>query len=161
RRRLAALELQALRPLATPAAGASGAAAQSDDERRHETARLDEQAETLESELARHSAPLRRQRSLPAPAALLGRLPRAPPAHAALGELVQFPPYRFAASMSENRGTPDHYLAMVMQSGGAIGVADLGDAGPIDTAASALTKSLRQPGNAPDVGRALGQLLMA
>jgi CHAT domain-containing protein/Tfp pilus assembly protein PilF len=153
RRRLASLQLQTARP--NPDKGK--------DAPRPEvaTAQLEEEAEAIEDQLARRSAALRLERSLPDPPVLIERIRRALPARTALLEMVLFHPQPSGALLGDERSLPEHYLGFVLRATGEVLATDLGEASPIDDAASALRQALSKAGSAPDAGQRLGRLLMA
>ncbi len=158
RRRIAGLELKAVMPEhqgrveAESALHAAAAEAQ----------QLALQAAAIEEQLAHSSAPLRMQRQLPEPAAVVAAVAHQLPPQTALVELVLFRPIRFEAgpdvpsSMHENY----HYLALVLAPNGDVKSSDLGDASTIDRAVAALREALSKPGSAPNATRALAKLLM-
>src|SRR5262249_33507162 len=107
------------------------------------------------------SAPLRLERRLPDPPMLIEGIRRALPAGTALLEVVLFRPQPLDARLGGERSLPEHYVGFVLRATGEVSAADLGEASPIDDAASALRQALSKPGSAPDAGQPLGRLLLA
>jgi CHAT domain-containing protein/Tfp pilus assembly protein PilF len=156
RRRMAGLELQAVKQTDKGPEDAGSAVRRA----REAAEKIEAEAETLEDALARKSAPLRMQRKLPEPPAVIESVARALPAGAALVELVLFHPYRFAEGPFV-KPSSQHYLGLVLGSDGEVGAVDVGDAAVIEDAAVSLRAALDKPGSPPDATRALAHLLMS
>ncbi|NOJ92511.1 CHAT domain-containing protein [Corallococcus coralloides] len=102
---------------------------------------LAEQADALEADLARRSAPLRALAALPSPADIVDRVAQALPQD---GALVEFIYYRdnSLADNGASRTTGLRYLALVLLPDATTRAIDLGPAGPMDLAASNLRAAL-------------------
>jgi CHAT domain-containing protein/Tfp pilus assembly protein PilF len=106
---------------------------------------LTEQADTLEADLARRSAPLRALFALPPPAELVEHVAAALPSDGALVEFVAYEDsplvVRPGSPASQNPGEL-RYLALLLFSDGRTCAVDLGPAAAIDQAALRLHKAL-------------------
>jgi len=103
---------------------------------------LDQQRETLESEISARSAEFRAQSR---PVTLLS-LQAAIPDHAALVEFVVFQPFDAKAPVdSESAFGRSRYIAYVVRHQGAVHWKELGSSEEIDTAVAALRGALRDP----------------
>ncbi|WP_395849820.1 tetratricopeptide repeat protein [Cystobacter fuscus] len=109
---------------------------------------LTEEGDSLEADLARHSAPLRALTGLPSLAEIVERVAASLPKDGALVEFIAYeddplvhPPGTPPAPLPE----PVHYLALVLFPDASTRAVDLGPAAPIDLAASRLRKALANP----------------
>ncbi|MFL6229739.1 MAG: CHAT domain-containing protein [Pyrinomonadaceae bacterium] len=127
------------------------------DARRAEEARLGTEIERLEQEVSARSAAFRAQ-SQPVS---IERVRAALPSGAALVEYTIFRPFNHRARTSAERWGAPRYAAYVLDEGGAVRWADLGEAARVESAASALRALLVRPGNDPKpAARALDELIM-
>jgi len=104
-------------------------------------ARLTQESDAVEADLAKRSAPLRAQRSLPSVDSILDRVAASLPADGALVELVAYAGRPLFSRPGVPESTlPAHpgYLALVLLPGGLTASVDLGPAAPIDSASSRL-----------------------
>ncbi|WP_257448435.1 CHAT domain-containing tetratricopeptide repeat protein [Archangium lipolyticum] len=137
-------QLRGLRTqLATLSHQGPGALSSADYQQRLKS--LAEQGDALETQLARHSAPLRALTALPGPAQIVDRVAAALPRD---GALVEFVAYKDRPVVSRP-GTPKsqvtgelRYLALVLLPNATIRTVDLGPAAAIDQAASAFRDAL-------------------
>jgi len=110
-------------------------------------AKLAEEGDALEADLAKRSAPLRALVALPPAAELVQRVADALPRNGALVEIAAF----VDRPLNPKPGTPEiklpaqpRYLAMALFPDGRTGAVDLGPAAPIDAAAATLRDALAE-----------------
>jgi len=106
---------------------------------------LANQCDTLETDLARRSAPLRALTALPSPGEIVERVASALPREGVLLQFVAYADHPTASSRDLPESTlPSRlrYLAMVLFPDGRTGAVDLGPAAPIDMAALRLRDAL-------------------
>ncbi|HZI06073.1 MAG TPA: CHAT domain-containing tetratricopeptide repeat protein, partial [Archangium sp.] len=110
------------------------------------------EAEALEAELARRSAPLRALSELPSPDEVLGRVAAALPGDGVLVELVAYHDRPLVpepgAPLSQGPGEL-RYLALLLFADGRTGAVELGPVEPIDRAAQRLHDALSVPTSSP------------
>ncbi|HEX8436704.1 CHAT domain-containing tetratricopeptide repeat protein, partial [Archangium sp.] len=106
---------------------------------------LAEQGDALETQLARHSAPLRALTALPGPEQIVDRVAAALPKDSALVEFVAYKD----SPVAPKPGTPEsqlprelRYLALVLLPNATLRTVDLGPAHAMDQAASTLRDAL-------------------
>lgn len=106
---------------------------------------LADQADAIETRLARSSAPLRAFKELPPPDQIVGSVAGALPSHGALVEFIAYDD----SPLVPKPGTPPtqvprepRYLALVLSAEGRTGAVDLGPAAPIDHAVLRLRELL-------------------
>lgn len=117
-----------------------------------------ERGERLEEELARDSAPIRARRDTPVLDEVVPKVAAALPRGTVLVEVVRYRAYRFTARPREPRWRVPRYAALVLGPSGAVEVADLGEAAPIDDAVKRflerVTGRASQDAQADDAGLA-------
>ncbi|OJH36804.1 CHAT domain-containing tetratricopeptide repeat protein [Cystobacter ferrugineus] len=137
-----------LRSLRTQLAALShqgpGSLSPADYQRRLES--LAEQGDALETQLARHSAPLRALTALPSPEQIVDRVTASLPRD---GALVEFVAYVDRPVVPTRPGTPEpqlpgelRYLALVLLPNATLRAVDLGPAAAIDQAAASFRDAL-------------------
>ncbi|MDW8283038.1 MAG: CHAT domain-containing tetratricopeptide repeat protein, partial [Myxococcales bacterium] len=102
-----------------------------DHEATERVRRLSEQADQIEQELSRTSAPLRARGRLPGADEIVQKVAGALPHDGALVEIVAFRPYHFHATGTGPRWQALRYVALVLRPDGQVRVADLGLGEPI------------------------------
>ncbi|XYI00859.1 CHAT domain-containing protein [Sorangium sp. So ce1128] len=127
-------------------------------EYRASLARLDDERQMLEAELARRG----RDTTAELSPVSLAQVQAAVPDGAALVEMFRYRPFnpRGTEAGTTSRGEP-RYVAYVLRQGGAISWTDLGEAAPIERAAEQLLRELQRPTSDPrPAARALDALVM-
>ncbi|MFN2516769.1 MAG: CHAT domain-containing protein [Pyrinomonadaceae bacterium] len=128
------------------------------EEFRAAVAKLGAEVERLEEAVGKRSAEFRVQRQ----PVTVEQVRQAIPADAALVELVSYRPFAAKQKISSERLGPAHYAAYVLQKGGELLWADLGEAGVIDAGVARLRSALKNPAslNFKDEARALDERVM-
>ncbi|WP_370643925.1 CHAT domain-containing protein [Myxococcus sp. RHSTA-1-4] len=106
---------------------------------------LADEGDSLEADLARHSAPLREQTARPPPAEIVDRVAASLPGNAALIEFIAYEDSPLLPPPGTPRSripTQLRYLALVLFPDARIHAVDLGPAAPIDRAAAHLRNAM-------------------
>ena len=123
---------------------------------RQQVAQLKGKADQLETQLSQRSAEFRVESQPVTIEAVQQQIP----ADAALVELVKYPPFNAKVTGTESKWGSPRYAAYVLQRQGKPKWVDLGEAEPIDRAAAAFRRVLRDTISKPPEARALDELLM-
>ncbi|MFL6211964.1 MAG: CHAT domain-containing protein [Pyrinomonadaceae bacterium] len=136
-----------------------GGGAQADEATRAATiARLEAEAQQLETEVSARSAPFRAQVS----PVTLATVQQAIPADAALVELARYYPFDFKAGRTRGGFGPARYAAYVVRREGAPAWVELGEAAALERAVATLREALKRPtsNDVMQLARALDAQLM-